>query len=54
MLFLKDRNELSLSLVVYRAVLSVEFGVCKRYVGPMRVGYRSDQTKVQIIARLGR
>ena len=34
--------------------LNFENGAGKCYVGPIGVGYRSDQTKSQIITRLGR
>ena len=39
---------------IWQFKLNVETGAGKCYVGPMRVGYRSDQTKAQIITRLGR
>jgi len=39
---------------IWQFQLNVEAGAGKCYVGPMRVGYRSDQTKAQIITRLGR
>ena len=39
---------------IWQFELKVEAGAGKCNVGPIRVGYRSHQTKAQIITSLGR